>query len=80
MSDSKIERATMLKSKMAEHRLTSQWMLLRLSQDHDIEIDKTTLSMILSGTRRGGEQPGKVISAAEQIIAEYESHYKKEGA
>lgn len=80
MSSYKIESAMMVKSKLAEHCLTSQWLLLRLSQDFGIEIDKTTLSMILSGTRRGGEQPGQVISAAEQIIAEYESHYKREGA
>ena len=80
MSESKIERATKIKSRMAEHRLTAQWLLLRLSQDFNIEIDKTTLSQILSGTRRGGEQPEQVISAAEEIISRYEGFYMKEGA
>lgn len=80
MSESKIERATRIKSRMAENRLTSQWLLLRLSQDYNIELDKTTLSMILSGTRRGGEQPEQVITATEQIIDRYETLYKKEGA
>ena len=80
MSESKIERATRIKARMAEHRLTSQWLLLRLSQDYNIEIDKTVLSMILSGTRRGGEQPEQVITATEQIIDKYEAFYKKVGA
>ena len=80
MSESKIERATKIKARMAEHRLTAQWLMLRLSQDYNIEIEKTTLSMILSGTRCGGKQPEQVITATEQIIDRYETLYKREGA
>lgn len=80
MSESKIERVTRVKSRMAEHRLTAQWLLLRLSQDYDIETDKNTLSMVLSGARLTGERSEQIINAAEQIIDRYEDFYKKEGA
>lgn len=78
MSGSKIERATKIKMRMAENRLTAQWLMLRLSKECDIEIDKSSLSQILSGTRVAGEKPEQVLSAAEQVLDRYEEHYKKE--
>lgn len=78
MSGSKIERATKIKMRMAENRLTAQWLMLRLSKECDIEIDKSSLSQILSGTRVAGEKPEQVLSSAEQVLDRYEEHYKKE--
>lgn len=75
MSESKIERATRIKARMAEHRLTAQWLLLRLSQECGIEIDKSTLSQILSGTRSAGEQPSAVLEGAEKILDKYEAAF-----
>lgn len=78
MSESKIERASRIKALMAEHRLTAQWLMLRLSQDHNIETDKYTLSKILSGALLGGEKPEQIISASEKILERYKDLYKKE--
>lgn len=75
MSESRIERATRIKARMAEHRLTAQWLMLRLSQECNIEIDKSTLSQILSGTRSAGEQPAAVLAGAEKILDKYELMY-----
>ena len=75
MSESKIERVTKIKARMAEHRLTAQWLMLRLSAEYGIEIDKSTLSQILSGTRSAGEQPRQVIESAEKVLDRYEAAY-----
>ena len=75
MSESKIERATKIKARMEEYRLTSQWLLLRLAQECDIELDKSTLSQILSGTRSSGNVPAAVLAGAEQILDKYKSTY-----
>jgi hypothetical protein len=75
MSESKIERATRIKVKMAANRLTAQWLMLRLSQDHGIEIDKYKLSKILSGAVVSGED---VLDATEQVLDRYENYYKRE--
>ncbi len=75
MSESTIERATRIKARMAEHRLTAQWLMLRLSSDYGVAIDKSTLSQILSGTRCAGEQPAQVLSCSEKILDKYEAAY-----
>lgn len=80
MSESKIERAANIKSRMAEHQLTSQWLMLRLSKDFGIEVDKTSLSMILSGARRSGDKPEQVLAASEQILDKYIKIFAEEGA
>lgn len=78
MAESKIERATRIKARMEANRLTAQWLMLRLSKEHNIEIDKSSLSQILSGTRVAGEKPEQVLSATEQVLDRYEEFYKKE--
>lgn len=75
MSESKIERATRIKARMAEHRLTAQWLMLRLSVDCNIQIDQSTLSQILSGTRCGGERPAQILDSAEKVLDKYEAAY-----
>lgn len=77
MSESKIARCVKVKSRLAENNLTSQWLMLRLSKDYGIEIDKCNLSMILSGARVGGDRPVQVLTAAEEILDKYESVYKE---
>ncbi len=75
MDSSSIEKATKIKARMTKHRLSSQWLMLRLSIEHNIGIDQSTLSQILSGTRCAGDRPRKVLDCAEKVLDRYESFY-----
>lgn len=70
-----IQRATQVKARMTQHCLSSQWLILRLFRDHGIDVDKATVSRIMSGERLSGGRVEQVISASEAILDAYEAYY-----
>ena len=75
-----LERVREIKATLERHCLTVQWLVVRLYNDHGLEVNRSGLSHILSGERISGEQTEKVIDCAEQVLTRYEENYKKEGA
>lgn len=74
-----IGRGAKIKARLAEHGLTSHWLMIRIYEEFGVSVEKTRLSQILGGMRPDGEVSKQIMDCAEKVLDRYESVYK-EGA
>ena len=75
-----VNRGAKIKARLAEHGLTSHWLMMRLYEEFGISTEKTRMSQILGGMRPEAPVSVEVLDCAEKVLDRYEEHYKKEGA
>lgn len=75
-----VNRGAMIKARLAEHGLTSQWLMMRLYEEFGISTEKTRISQILGGMRPEAPVSVEVLDCAEKVLDRYETLYKREGA
>lgn len=69
------EKREFIREKLGKFSLTQIWLINEL-EERDIVTDKTELSSIIAGTRRGPKVV-RIIEASEDILKRYEDKYKK---
>lgn len=70
---SPVNEGLIIKHKLEDYGLSSKWLILNLKKYH-VYIDKSEMSSMLSGTRKG-TKTDKVIRYANVIILYYEKHF-----
>lgn len=63
-----------IKNRISRFNLTYVWLINELSRTHGVETDKTEMSSVLAGTRKGAKADA-IITASEEILTKYEQLY-----
>ena len=66
---------TFIRVKLAEYNLTQVWLRNEL-EERGIVTDKTELSSVIKGTRRGPKAT-EIIEGSVEILKHYEDKYKR---
>lgn len=69
------EKREFIREKLGKFSLTQIWLINEL-EERGIVTDKTELSSIITGARRGPKVV-RIIEASEDILKRYEDKYKK---
>lgn len=69
-----LEKRAFIREKLGKHSLSQIWLINEL-EERGIVTEKTELSSIIKGTRRGPKAE-KIIDASAEILTEYENKYK----
>lgn len=62
-----------LRERLARNHLTFVWLINQLA-DKGIETEKSELSSVFAGTRKGNKAD-KILSASEEILTDYEKNF-----
>jgi len=63
-----------IKSRVDKYNLTYVWLINELSRTKDIETDKTEMSSVINGTRKGAKADA-IIKCSNEVLDDYEQSY-----
>jgi hypothetical protein len=64
-----------IREKLKKHRLSFTWLIYQLEL-HDISTDKTEISAIFAGSRKGAKVDS-IITESDKILKDYEKRFAR---